>query len=113
MSHATADPTTSGALAEDDTYLAGKPQAIGARVHAGYSQVTIGRHQDAGEHLDGGGLPRAVGSDVPHHLATLDLERQLAGRSDLGTATAQCARLAAYDEGLAHVADIDDGVRHC
>ena len=39
-------------------------------------------HQDAGEHLDGGGLAGAVGADVADHLAAVDREADAVHRGD-------------------------------
>ena len=69
--------------------------------------VPAGRHQDAGEHLDRGRLPGAVGADVADHLAGLDGERQVVHGDDLVARAHEPARLAADHERPAQVADLD------
>jgi hypothetical protein len=76
-------PPELGLLAEDD-----------ADVHGVFLPVLVGHDavdldaagcglEDACEHLDGRGLAGAVGTDVPDHLAALDLEVQILDGVDL------------------------------
>ena len=87
-------PPQRGALSEDHP---DPPREVGAadtRLEPGHADLARRRHEDAGEHLDRRGLSRAVGTDVAHHLAGLDRERQVVHRRAPPTgcvATGRCA----------------------
>ena len=51
----------------------GQLGALAARLEPVDAHVPAGRHEDAGEHLDGRRLPGAVRADVADHRAALDL----------------------------------------
>ena len=70
-------PPQRRALAEDDPDATRELDAVAARVEAGHPHLPTGRHEDAGQHLDGRRLPGAVGPDVADHLAGIDGERQV------------------------------------
>ena len=57
-------PPQLAALPEHDADLAGQPPALRHRVEAAGAHLADGRHQDAGDHLDGGRLAGPVGADV-------------------------------------------------
>ena len=100
-------PPQRGALAEDDAEPARQLGALPAGVEPGDPQPAAGRHQDAGEHLDGGGLARTVGADVADHLAGVDGEGQVVHGEYLVAPASEPAGLAPYDERTAQVLDLD------
>ena len=57
------------ALPEDHAHPPGERTAAAPGSSPADSHVAGCRHEHAGEHLDGGGLPRAVRPDVADHLA--------------------------------------------
>ena len=65
--------------------------------------LAAGRRDEAGEHLDGGRLARAVGAEEAEDLAALHVEAHALHRLDL---LAEEACLNVFDE----VADVDEGL---
>ena len=65
--------------------------------------------QDAGEHLDGGGLTGAVLADVADQLARLDHQIDTADRLDLHLGAAHPSGGDPAEKGLAQVPNLDCG----
>jgi hypothetical protein len=54
-----------------------------------YADMPAAWHQDAGEHLDRGGLAGAIRADVADHLARSDSERHVVHRADMAVLARQ------------------------
>src|ERR1035437_729169 len=67
-------PPQLGPLAEDDAHLLGVLPAALVGNEAVHDQAALSGHEDAGQHLDRGGLAGAVGPEVGHRLAGLDAQ---------------------------------------
>jgi len=97
-------------LTEDDPNAGGQLAALSHRLQAARPHPSPGRHQDAGQHLDRGGLAGTVGADVANRLTSLHGERHRIDRGQGGPLAHQPPRaLAAQRELSREVANLDDG----
>src|SRR4030065_2961202 len=84
---------------------------LGRAIVAGHRAPARRGRQQAGEHLDGGGLARAVGSEETEYLAAPHLEAHLVHRHEVAEATRE--RLGRHRDGgglCVHGVAPDDGV---
>ena len=100
-------PPQRGALAEHHADAPGQRRALPRRVQPRHPYAPGGRREDAGQHLDRGGLPGAVRAEVADELARRDGEGDPVDRVDEGTAPAQPPGAASYGEGLGDLVDLD------
>jgi hypothetical protein len=77
-------PPELAALAEDDADVERVALALPPGDQAVHFDLPGGRHQDAGQHLDRGGLAGAVGAEVADQLALLDVEADAVDRAGDG-----------------------------
>ena len=68
-------PPQLAALPEHDADPPGQLAPLAHRVQPAHPDPARGRHEHAGEHLDRGGLPRAVGPEEADRLARRDGQR--------------------------------------
>src|SRR5205814_6774892 len=70
---------------------------LGCDVESGDPRPAAGGRQEAAQHLDGGGLPGAVGSEEAEYLTVLDLQRQIENGIEVAEPAAEA--LGDHDRG--------------
>ena len=101
-------PPQLAALAEDHPDPAGEVAAPAHRLEAAGAHRARGGHEDAGEHLDRGGLPGAVGPDVADRLARLHPEAHPVDGGEGRAGAPPPGALAAQGELPGQVLHVDD-----
>ena len=97
------------ALTEHDADAAREGDALGHRLEPAHAHAPRGGIEHAGEHLERGGLARAVGADVAERLSPLHGEVDAVDGVDEPRPAAQPARPDAHRELLPEAGRLDDG----
>jgi len=95
-------------LSKHDTDAPGQLEPLRHGFEPAHRDLTGGRRQHAGEHLERGGLAGPVGTQVAHYLPALDGQADAVDGGDGPAGAAKLARLDADGELLAEVTGFDD-----